>query len=185
MMVRIFLLLIVPQMLYFAYGSNMFNRRLQLRVPSAKPVSKALLTGYEIQFHKKSNADGSAKCSILENEGSEVYGIVFEIDSDEKKLLDRVEGVGTGYEIKQLKINLPSKTIKAFAYVATESHIDDSLRPFRWYKRLVLAGAEQHQLPEFYINRIRKIEAVEDPDEKRRQEAEDILSHYSENSMEK
>lgn len=168
-------------MLYYAFGSNMLNRRLQLRVPSADPVSKAVLPGYELKFHKQSNTDGSGKCSIQKKEGSKMYGVVFEIDKDEKTLLDRAEGLGTGYKIREVEVQISGRPIEAFTYVATESHVDDSLRPFRWYKELVLAGAEQHQLPEWYINQIRQVEAVEDPNQKRRQNAEDILNHPSEN----
>lgn len=174
-------------MLYFAYGSNMLNRRLQLRVPSADVISPARLAGYQLRFHKRSNTDGSGKCSLADKKGSIAYGVVFKIDPAEKKYLDRVEGLGNGY--RDLRVTLSPESFSpggelthnkhslmtAFTYLATESHIDESLKPFKWYKQLVLKGAELHFLPEKYVNKIRQTEAVTDPDKQRRKTALDII----------
>jgi len=40
-------------MLYFSYGSNMSERRLKDRVPSAKKICKAFLRKHDLRFHKK------------------------------------------------------------------------------------------------------------------------------------
>lgn len=176
-------------MQYFAYGSNMLNRRLRLRVPSADVITPARLAGYQLRFHKKSNTDGSAKCSLAEKRDSVAYGVIFEIDPAEKKLLDQAEGLGFGYRDLQITLNPVnychedrssqngSGLLTAYTYLAMESHIDDSLKPFRWYKQLVLKGAEQHHLPEKYIQMIRETAALPDPDRKRRQHARNILTH--------
>ena len=50
-------------------------------------------------------------------------------------------------------------------YVATA--VDAALRPYHWYKAYVLAGAQQHALPEEYIQRIRNVESIPDPDLRR------------------
>lgn len=175
-------------MLYFAYGSNMLNRRLQLRVPSAKALFPASLAGYQLRFHKKSNTDGSGKCSLVEKSSSTAYGVVFEIIPDEKTLLDKAEGLGNGYKDLHITLtpeffglyeeNLPEKhgPVTAFTYLATESHIDESLLPFQWYKQLVVEGAVQHYLPESYIEEIRQTQALPDPDRQRREKARNILS---------
>jgi len=40
----------------------------------------------------------------------------------------------------------------------------DSLRPYTWYKEFVVRGAEQHGLPDGYIEQLKAIDAVADPD---------------------
>jgi hypothetical protein len=49
---------------YFAYGSNMETARLRERMPSAKPLGVAKLSGHELRFHKRSK-DGSGKCNAF------------------------------------------------------------------------------------------------------------------------
>ena len=50
-------------------------------------------------------------------------------------------------------------------YYATD--IDPSLRPYHWYKRHVLIGARENNLPAEYIEHIEAIEAIDDPDKQR------------------
>jgi gamma-glutamylcyclotransferase len=51
--------------------------------------------------------------------------------------------------------------------VANENSIDNTLSPYSWYKRFVVEGARQHNLPADYIARIEAIRAIEDPDARR------------------
>lgn len=154
-------------MLYFAYGSNMLTKRLQARVPSSSKVINASLNGYSIAFHKRST-DGSAKCNILSKNKSVVCGIVFNIEKTEKPVLDRAEGLGTGYMQERVTVkNKNGQIMNPFTYIASENYIDDSLNPYKWYKTLVLEGAIEHGLPSNYIKKIQQVKAVSDPDRKR------------------
>lgn len=153
-------------MYYFAYGSNMSSRRLQLRVPSARKIGTAVLASHALRFHKACRVDGSAKCdAVLCEDGSRVvHGVVFEIAADEKGHLDRVEG--PGYALKDVQVTLESgDVVEAYLYYATD--IDPSLRPWRWYRHHVLAGALEHALPESCVEMIRSVTAEEDPDQER------------------
>lgn len=42
--------------------------------------------------------------------------------------------------------------------------LDDSLRPYDWYKALVLAGAREQKLPPEYVVGIENVGAIKDPD---------------------
>ena len=47
-------------------------------------------------------------------------------------------------------------------------YIDDSLKPYSWYKDFVLAGGREHGLPPEYIAEyIQSVEAIEDPNKTR------------------
>ena len=140
------------------------------RVPSASLIGTAELSYHELRFHKVSIKDGSAKCDILETgmRAHIVIGVVFDIPESDKCLLDEAEGLGNGYETKDVAVELRSGAIiEAYTYYAT--HIDPALRPFHWYKQHVIAGAIEHGLPEDYVRIIHDIESVDDPDDMRHQ----------------
>ena len=155
---------ITNKVLYFSYGSNMSTPRIKHRVKSATVITTAYLHQHSLQFHKKS-ADGSAKCDIEHTKSQDdiVYGVLFEILTIEKHILDRYEGLGNGYEEKTVSIILPDgKSIAASTYYAT--HIDASLKPYHWYKEHVLRGAREHALPPEHIAAIEAIPSIADPD---------------------
>jgi len=157
-------------MYYFSYGSNMSIRRLGLRVPSASPIGAGVLKEHELRFHKVSSRDGSAKCDVVATAGPgrHVHGVVYRIDVAEKPALDRAEGLGFGYEQKNVLIEMEKGSdIQAFCYCATE--INPHLKPFCWYREHVLRGARENNLPGAYIRSIESIEVVTDDDAVRRE----------------
>ena len=116
-------------------------KRLTHRVSSAQKIAVAELTGHELAFRKKGNIDGSAKCDIAltENESAIVMGIIFKIADEQLSDLDRIEGVGFGYEAKEVAIrDSNGNWINAKTYYATA--ISDNLKPFHWYKHHVVVG---------------------------------------------
>jgi len=52
-------------------------------------------------------------------------------------------------------------------YFAQADYIDDSLKPFSWYRDIVLMAASEYGFPEGYRRRIEQIEVVQDPDSNR------------------
>ena len=143
----------------------MSSRRLLSRVPSALKVGTAILSHHELRFHKVSNKDGSAKCDVMEtgDQQHNVIGVVFDIPEIEKSNLDLAEGLGSGYEIKDVEVELfNGVVIEAYTYYATS--INPELQPFYWYKQHVLTGALEHGLPEYYVQFIQSISCVDDPD---------------------
>jgi gamma-glutamylcyclotransferase (GGCT)/AIG2-like uncharacterized protein YtfP len=157
---------------YFAYGSNMLLRRLLARVPGARSLGRAVLRGHRLAWHKV-NVDGSGKCDIVEEADSSVWGVLYEIDPGEKPGLDRAEGLGRGYSEKSVRVEHGEDEVDASTYYATST--DDSLLPYRWYRDIVLRGAEQNGLPEQYLEAIREEEAARDTDEARRIENGSLL----------
>jgi hypothetical protein len=155
-------------MLYFAYGSNMCTGRLRRRLPSAAAPVVARLSGYTFHFHKRSD-DGSGKGNAVEtgNDVDAVCGALFRIDPRQKGDLDAAEGVGHGYVEMPAVVRDDGNRHEAFMYVANENSIDNTLSPYSWYKRFVVEGARQHNLPADYIARIEAIRAIEDPDARR------------------
>lgn len=155
----------------FAYGSNMCEGRLRepRRVPSARFVGVARLPQHVIRFHKRST-DGSGKADAYRTERPEdsVWGVVYGFLEAEKPALDRAEGLGEGYVQCNVEVlGAGGEVYQAFMYVAEPSSVDPSLKPYSWYKRFVVEGARQHNLPEWYIQTLEAIAAEEDPDRPR------------------
>jgi cation transport regulator ChaC len=165
----------VPEtFLYFAYGSNMLTRRLVARTPSAEAVGTAHVEGYRLTFDKAST-DGSGKCDIeaTGNATDRVWGVLFRIATDEAGDLDAAEGLGHGYQKHEIDAVAASTTTRAIAYVATAK--DPTRTPYQWYKALVIAGAEEHALPQDYVAALRDIPSQPDPDATRRMTNEALL----------
>ena len=154
-------------MFYFAYGSNMSTKRLRQRAPTARFVATGKLPEHCLRFNK-AGKDGSGKCdaSASKEPNRHMYGVVFDISELEKPGLDQEEGLGHGYEEKNVLVETgPATCVEAVTYYAT--HIDSSLKPYSWYKEHVLRGAQEYDLPSEYIGKIERIEAIEDHNEER------------------
>lgn len=146
---------------YVAYGSNLHPLRLRARVGDAPLLGTAALENHEVRFHKRGNIDGSGKCNLVQRSGKRAYVAVYELSEKGAELLDEAEGLGNGYERATIEV---SGFGRSMTYRAQETHIDDSLAPFTWYKDLVLAGCRYHRFPETYLESIEAIPAVRDPD---------------------
>ena len=157
--------------LYAAYGSNLHPLRLGQRIPGARLVGQGYLDGWYMRYHKKSDVDGSGKCSIFPGAGG-VHFAVYEMALADKPILDAIEGVGVGYE--DVSISLPGFE-DCQTYVARQEVIDSGLVPMDWYRDLVLAGCLYHRFPEQYINEVAATPAITDPDAVRRRANQDLV----------
>jgi gamma-glutamylcyclotransferase len=164
--------------LYFAYGSNMFARRLAARTPSAVRITTAFVEGHRLAFDKVST-DGSGKCDIeaTGNSADRVYGVIFRIAAAEERALDEAEGVGHGYRKDEITVATLEGTLAAMAYIATKK--DPKRRPYDWYKAFVVQGAAENELPADYIELIRVVPSQTDRDAARRARNEALLAGIS------
>lgn len=154
----------VNTFLYFSYGSNMLSSRLRERCPSARPVGVAELPDHELRWHKRSK-DNSGKCDVVACPGKHIIGVLYRIEDPDKKALDRAEGLGHGYEEIEAHVLHDGNNVTATAYQATAT--DESLTPYGWYKALVIAGAQEHGLPKDYVEQLKLVVSIDDPDRTR------------------
>lgn len=154
-------------MKYFSYGSNMSIKRIKKRVPSAKILGITTLKKHKLLFHKISK-DGSGKCDAFFTNSKKdiVVGVLYDITKEDKKSLDKAEGLGFGYDEKQVELYINDKKISAVTYIATK--YNDMLKPYDWYKKHVLTGANDAGLPVSYIKEIKEIKSIKDMDIERK-----------------
>jgi len=162
---------------YVAYGSNLHPVRLTERVPSAILLGQVPLPGYRLAFHKQSK-DGSGKGNLLltKNPGDLAYGALFSIDPSHQSELDRIEGRGYGYQYAPIRVKFHGTFYSCFTYAADPSYINDDLRPYDWYKRLVILGAEHLAFPAEYLKFLERVESIPDTKEDRRQQRGQLIN---------
>jgi hypothetical protein len=154
-------------MIYYnlAYGSNMSLNRLLARLPNAKRIGVATVNGFQLSFDKK-GFDDSGKCNANQTDDPDdvLYGVLYQITGEEKAILDKIEG--PRYDCLAINVTTESgDTHNAYCYVANT--FDSQLLPYDWYLRHVLTGAEEAQLPDWYVNKIRFQHSKQDPDKLR------------------
>lgn len=148
------------KILYFAYGSNIKTDRLQGRISSARVMGRGRLVNKRLTCSKKSK-DGSGKANLEDGPREEVWGVLYEIDPSELKLLDKIEG---DYRRVTMKINTDEeKVVEAEVYTSTE--LTSEVIPYDWYKELLICGARDHQLPENNIEFLERLPSKQDSNE--------------------
>jgi gamma-glutamylcyclotransferase (GGCT)/AIG2-like uncharacterized protein YtfP len=126
--------------------------RVQLKrlCPKAKFVAAAVLPGHELVFSGTSRMWGGGIANIRDMAGKKVEGVVWEIGEAERKTLDEYEGYPDLYVRQDVQVRTVSgKAVTAFAYVMANPGRE--LPPSKQYKRLLVSGAEEHDLSEEYI----------------------------------
>lgn len=103
---------------YIAYGSNMDEEQMAYRCPTAQLLGRIELEDYCLLF--KGSRRG-AYATIEPEEGSRVPVLVWTIEKEDEKSLDRYEGYPVFYYKKDLKIDLAGKRVAALVYIMDES----------------------------------------------------------------
>ena len=154
----------------------MLLERLRARVPSATVVGTTKLQNYTLAWYKAGN-DGSGKCTIVRTSRLQeyVWGVLYEIDPIEKLNLDKIEGLGYGYDEITVKLEINEKIVEACTYIATS--INPSFKPFHWYKDFVVHGAIQNKLPKNYILALETVNSICDTNIIRQQKNTKILKN--------
>src|SRR6267154_56947 len=111
-----------PSLRYFAYGSNMLTARLRERVPSATAIGIGQLVGHALRCDKRRSRDGWGKCDAeaTSRRDDVVWGVVFELDPEDKPALDKAEGLGAGYREKTVNVLTEAGPVTAVTYYATD-----------------------------------------------------------------
>ncbi|KAK9712665.1 hypothetical protein QE152_g24776 [Popillia japonica] len=152
---------------YFAYGSNLLAKRLRLNNPSAVRNGIGKLEDYEIDFASFSPRWRGAIATITPKEGRVVWGSIWELDIEHLKTLDDQEGVhrglyfGTDVDVvtedgsrKRCRIY---KLAHKARFVKNIEELPEERRPSPAYLKVILLGAKESNLPENYVEFLRRI----------------------------
>lgn len=84
--------------LVFAYGSNLDEAQMRARCPTARREARATLRGHALIFGGFSRRWNGGVASVRPARGAEVAGLLYALDDDALRILDRFEGHPFAYE---------------------------------------------------------------------------------------
>ncbi|XP_058459218.1 gamma-glutamylcyclotransferase-like isoform X2 [Malaya genurostris] len=153
---------------YFAFGSNLWSKRILMESPTAVRKGIGYLEDYKVDFFHYAARWKGAPATIIEAPGQRVWGAIWEINSSNLPDLDRQEGVHNQvYKALSLPI-IDSKgdTLECRVYQLVknppvpdfeEAHRPFERQPSKTYMKIILAGAKESGLPEEYIGFLKTI----------------------------
>ncbi len=102
---------------YGAYGSNLNVEQMGWRCPTAKLYGAGVIKGYRLTFQGET---GYSYANVVPCPGSQVSVLVWEIDGEAERRLDRYEGYPKLYTKAPISVTLESgDSVDVMAYVMT------------------------------------------------------------------
>ncbi len=123
-------------------------------------MSPAKLKDYDYVWNHYSRSLGGAKANIERKEGSEVYGLILEIEQKLLKVFDRREGNPAIYSRGEQRLPVErledGKTIFAWVYIGAANRSPNGVMlPARSYKNILKQAAEFWKFPPPVIDKIK------------------------------
>lgn len=123
------------------------------RVGNIQEEHNASLPNFELRFNKKVRG-GTAGANVQPAPGKTVYGVLYKIEENSFRSLDRYEGVPDHYRRIEIQVTPDGgQPVPAQVYIA--SKVMKGLRPSAQYLQAILTGAGEHSLPAAYIGEIK------------------------------
>ncbi len=143
---------------YFAYGSNLLEDQKKERTGDIRKAIKCYLPGYKFVFNKRGSC-GEIYANILPDDNEKVWGVIYLCNPEAIKEMDVSEGVAKGHyhHIDVEVITDDGEKVSAMTYEAGSDYIVLDGKPSKEYLKKIIEGAENHGLPEDYIQYIENI----------------------------
>lgn len=138
-------------MYYFAYGSNMNHAQMKKRCGENgfKFIARAYLKGYRFVYDGHSEYRKGAVANIVKSKRGVVWGALYEITETCLKKLDKYEEYPYSYDRKKVEVfTEDGKKFVAQVYLRKPRKPGT---PSNEYRKIVLEGAKDCNLPENYI----------------------------------
>ena len=135
---------------YFAYGSNLDLPQMEKRCPTSELISKGSLSDYRLTFNTYSTGWGGGVADVIQDKGSNVWGLVFKLSDMDLERLDRYEGYHKNqaslYKRWQTIINTPKGHISdVWVYTVVEKQ--KFVQPTLEYLQIIKDAAARWDFP--------------------------------------
>ncbi len=117
---------------YIAYGSNLSEEQMARRCPTATIVGTTILKDWRLLF------DGPA--SIERKQGYQVPVLIWDIQPEDERSLDRYEGYPSYYRKEMLKVKVKGQIIDAMVYIM---NTNKESQPGQFYYDVLDKGYER------------------------------------------
>uniref|UniRef100_A0A1Q3FPQ2 gamma-glutamylcyclotransferase n=2 Tax=Culex tarsalis TaxID=7177 RepID=A0A1Q3FPQ2_CULTA len=153
---------------YFAFGSNLWSKRLHMGSPTAVRKGYGYLENFRLDFFHYAARWRGAPATIVEQQGHRVWGALWEINATNLPDLDKQEGVHNQvYKALTLPVRTPSgETLECRVYQLVKNpaplEVGEEERPFerqpsKTYMDVIIRGATETGLPEDYVQFLQTI----------------------------
>ncbi|KAG8228951.1 hypothetical protein J437_LFUL007702 [Ladona fulva] len=165
-----------PTFLYFGYGSNLLAKRIHINNPTAIRRGPAKLRDYRLDFSGFTARWGGAAATIVPHKNKHVWGALWELNTTDMSNLDRQEGVESKvYEPFEVDVETPNGenfTARTYRFIRNPppaapqntldlgsifSQIPEDRQPSPEYRRVIVIGAYESDLPDDYIKTLEMI----------------------------
>lgn len=144
-------------MIYFGYCTLLDKEKMKEFCPTAVGLEIAQLSGYKMCFSKFHDSNTEGSCDLEKLPGNKVWGLRYEISSEEYDALDILAGVDKGH-LKRIEIEVTDKdgiTLPATTYI--NPNPGGPFRPTPEYTKPIMVGAKALKLPQEYITELETI----------------------------
>jgi len=145
------------QAVYFAYGTLLDINGMKKYCPSAQPLGVMSLKGYRMGFALCGADLSVGGCTLVEDPGNTMYGVLYSLPEKELADLDAASGVDKGL---WATINITLTNDKGQKVPANTLTIPDPAGPYQppeTYTNPILLGARAWPLPPAYIKQLEDI----------------------------
>ncbi|HYN75902.1 MAG TPA: gamma-glutamylcyclotransferase family protein [Candidatus Limnocylindria bacterium] len=140
--------------LYAAYGSNLDPRQMTERAPTALPQASGWLLGWRLTFGGEELGWEGALATVVEDAGSQVFVMLYDLSGPDEDALDAWEGAAIGFYRKlRIRVQTLEGEVSAWLYVldAWEGGL-----PSARYLGIIAAAAESAGAPSDYVRDLRR-----------------------------
>lgn len=127
---------------YFAYGSNLNVSQMALRCPNAADPRPARLADHDWLINERGVA------TVEPFDGSEVHGVLWQLNDHDLAVLDSAEGVPVRYRRDRLTVHTDDGPAEAWVYI---DHRVEPGPPRPGYLERIIDGALHHGLPQRWV----------------------------------
>lgn len=117
---------------YIAYGSNLSEEQMARRCPTATIVGTAILENWRLLFN--------GPASIERKQGYQVPVLIWDIQPEDERSLDRYEGYPSYYRKEMLKVKVKDQIIDAMVYIM---NTNKESQPGQFYYNVLDQGYER------------------------------------------
>jgi len=90
--------------IYFAFGSNLHTPQMSERCPGSRVLQPGVLKGYRLAFSGYSGRWEGGVATIVTDPSCEVQGLLYDLNEEDQRNLDRFEGFPTVYDRLQVSV---------------------------------------------------------------------------------
>jgi gamma-glutamylcyclotransferase (GGCT)/AIG2-like uncharacterized protein YtfP len=142
-----------PVALYAAYGSNLDPRQMMERAPHSPVQGTGWLVGWRLTFGGEDVGWEGALATVVEDPGSQVFVMLYDVPPQDEGALDRWDGASLGvYRKIRVRVETLEGDVPAWLYVldAWEGGL-----PSARYLGIMADAAEAAGAPDDYVAELR------------------------------